>query len=350
MNTKNVTLSVNDKIALISNLATMLSAGIAISEAVGSLVEDSRGSQKIVLSTLHQDILQGHQVHTSFAKFPRIFDQVMVSLIKASEQSGTLEATLRDIQINVMRDVEFVDKVKFAMIYPVVVMVVFAGVLMLMLVVVIPKIASVFGRLNVELPLPTKILIGLSDLVLKQTWLIVGGGAIGLGVGAYLYWAHRDKFLAIVTSVPIVSGLVKQIDLTRFSRSMHMLLSSGLPITQALDLARDVVIKKRMVEMIKKSAEMVMQGRKLSEGLAQARGQVPSIVVKLIEVGERTGSLEKSMADVANYFDYQVTNSLKTLTALLEPIMLVVVGVAVGGMMLAIIAPIYGLVGQIGGR
>lgn len=348
--TSNITLSTSEKIAVVSNLSTMLSAGITILEAVDSILEDAKGNPRKVLEALREDLVQGKQVNTSFAAFPRVFDKVTVNLIRASEQAGTLETTLRDLKENIVKEVEFTDKIKFAMIYPILVLIVFVGVLLMILVVVIPKIATVFKRLRIDLPLPTRILIFASDFMLGHTIVLLIGLGMLVGVVWYLYTAKREMVVNLLSSIPGVSGLVKEIDLTRFCRSLFLLLSSGLPITQALELAQDVVIKKQMIKLVIRTREMIVAGKRLSEGLREAHGYIPSIMVKLIEVGEKSGSLDKSMQDVGNFLDYKVSNTLKTLVAVLEPVMLVVVGISVGGMMLAIIAPIYGLIGQIGAR
>lgn len=150
--------------------------------------------------------------------------------------------------------------------------------------------------------------------------------------------------------MPVVKQLVKNIDLARFSRTMYLLLNSGIAIDEALSLSSKVVLRKQMANLLEHSAQMVLAGKKLSEGMASHQDAMPSIVNKLIEAGEKSGTLEKSMENISKHLDYQVSNSLKSLTAVLEPVLLVMVGLSVGGMMLAIIAPIYGLVGQINTR
>lgn len=243
---------------------------------------------------------------------------------------------------------EFSDKVRSAMVYPMFIVLVFIGVLTMILVVVVPKISDVFLRLRVDLPLPTQILIFLSNLVVKNTAIFLPG-LIAVIVGfIFLYRQQKTLILNILYSLPLVSQLVDEIDIVRFSRSLHLLLSSGLPITAALELSEDVVNKRKTAEIIRRSKDMVLSGKKLSEGFRTGHGAIPTIMIKLMEAGEKTGTLEKSMQDISEYFDYQVSTTLKTLTALLEPIMLVVVGVLVGGMMMAIIAPVYGLIGQVG--
>lgn len=343
-------LSASEKLALVSNLATMLTAGIPILDAVHSLREDAKGNGKAILDEMVADLVEGKRVHLTFAKFPGVFDKVTVSVIKASEEAGTLDVALKDLKTTIQKDMEFADRIKSALMYPVFIVVVFMLVLGMILVVVVPKISVVFGRLKVPLPLPTKVLIFLSDMVVRNT-VPVFLGVIGTMVTfVFVYRNNRDRINGVLFSLPLVATLVEQIDITRFSRSLHLLLSSGLPITAALELAKDTVIKKRTRDIIVRAREMVFAGKPLSVVFREAKGYIPAIMVKLMEVGEKTGSLDRAMQDVSEYFDYQVSTTLKTLTALLEPVMLVVVGGLVGGMMLSIIAPIYGLIGQVGTR
>ena len=343
-----VTISASEKISLIGNLATMLSAGIPILEVVNSLLEDAKSGQKEVLTALRDDITQGRQIHTSFAKFPRVFDKVTVNVILASEKAGTLDVTLKDLKDSIRKQIEFNDKVKSAFLYPAFIGITFVGILLLNLFFVIPKVAVVFKNLKVSLPLPTQILLFLSDTLTKNTLLLIVIMAILIFLTIFVFRRKRSFFLGVFFSLPLISNLVKLIDLTRFSRSLHLLLYSGLPITEALDLTIDVVVARKTAKIIKNCREMVTSGKKLSEGLRTGKGYIPTIMIKLIEAGERTGTLDRSLQDISEYFDYEVTNTLKTLTTLIEPVMLVLVGVAVGGMMLSIIAPIYGLISQIG--
>lgn len=350
MKTENVSISSNDKIALISNLSTMLEAGIPILESIDSLLEGSKGGLKKVLETLREDVTQGKRIYYSFSKFPNVFNKVTVNIIKASEESGTLDETLKDLKDIIAKENEFNDKIKSALIYPTVILLVFLAVLIVILTFVIPKISLVFSRLRVELPLPTKILIFISDLLLKQTMPVVAGIIIVVVGAILLYKRNRRFFISLFIALPVVSGLAKEIDLTRFSRSLYLLLNAGIPITGALELSQDVVVKKDIEKAIAHSRDAVASGKKLSVGLKDQKKNIPSIMIKLIEAGEKSGSLEKSMQDISTYFDYQVAKMLARATVLLEPIILIFTAVLVGGMMISVIAPIYGLIGQVGPR
>jgi type IV pilus assembly protein PilC len=164
----------------------------------------------------------------------------------------------------------------------------------------------------------------------------------------FLYKRYRRYMVRALYSLPLVSRLAREIDTTRFTRSLFLLLSSGIPITTALELSQAVVVKKEVGQAIMHSKDLVSSGKKLSEGFKDSKNIFPSIMIKITEAGEKSGSLDKAMQDASDFLDYQVSGTLKTVTALIEPLMLVLVGIMIGGMMLAIIAPIYGLIGQVG--
>lgn len=350
MKPSNISISNNEKISMFISLSTMLSAGITIIEAIDSLLEDSKGNMKKILATLKNDLSQGRRIHTSFAQFPQVFDKVTVNVIKASEEAGTLDVTLKQITETMQKDMEFTDKIKGALVYPIFIVIVFFAVLFMILVVVIPKITTVFLQLKLKLPLPTRILIFFSNIVTKQTIPLLAGLLI-LGGLIYLLFRFQKK-LVVQTfySLPLVSRLVIQIDLVRFTRNLAMLYKSGIIITSSLELCADIVLNKKVREMIQFTQKNVFAGKRFSESLHVYKKIVPSIMIKIIEAGEKSGSLEESLYQVATFLDYEVSRTLKTFTALLEPVMLVFVGIMVGGMMLSIIAPIYGMIGQVGTR
>ncbi|HLD26356.1 MAG TPA: type II secretion system F family protein [Patescibacteria group bacterium] len=350
MNNRSITLSNNDKLSFLSNFSTLLSAGIPIIEAVDSLSEDAKGSLKKILISLRANLVQGKHVYSVLEEFPQVFDEIIVNIIRASEEAGTLEIALKDLKNITKKNIEFSDKVKSALIYPSFVITVFFAILLLILTFVMPKIFTVFSRLQIKMPLATRILLFISNALLQHT-VPIGITMIFLLIGGIVIYKRKKKsVMRFISSLPFIEQLSKEIDLTRFSRSLYLLLSSGVPIASALNLAQHVVMSKKMGNLIGESRTMILSGKKLSEGLKNARGYIPSIMLKIIEAGEKTGTLEGSMNEIADYLDYQVSKTLQSFTVLLEPIMIVVLGLLVGGMMLSIIGPIYGLIGQIGPR
>lgn len=348
MTGKNIRISNNEKLSFISNMATMYNAGIPILETIESMSEDSKGSGKKILDSINADLVQGESLSSAFSKFPRVFDNVTVNVVKASEEAGTLDIVLKDIKVQIQKDMEFMDSVKSALTYPIIILILFLMVMLMILVVVVPKIASVFVSLKVALPLPTKIMIFISDLIIHNTALVGITIAIIFGTIIFFYKAKKEIVLNLVFALPVVSSLVREIDLARFSRSMYLLLTSGITITNALSLAKDTVLRKDVASVISYAEQTILSGKKLSDGFKDKKSLFPSIIIKIIEAGEKTGTLDKSMEEISNYMDYQVSSSLKKLISLLEPLMLVFVGVLVGGMMFSIIAPIYGLISQVG--
>lgn len=350
MNLASIRLSSDEKIEFISNMHTMLKAGIPILNGVESLLEDSKGNVKKVLTILREDLIAGRRIYVSLAKFPESFDKVIINLLRASEEAGTLEATLGDIKKNIQAESEFSDKVKSALTYPMFVFAVFVVVMGVMLFVVMPKISQVFSRLRVDIPLPTKILMFVSAFVIKNT-VYVGVGMMLIMLVLYLFYTKKRRLLlSILAKLPVISMLYKKVDIVRFSRSLSLLLNSGIPIVNALELSIDVVTRRDLRSLLENSKKMVYAGKEFSSGLRTKKGVMPTLVIKLIELGESSGSLDKAMGDVTEYMDYEVSKNLKTLTILLEPIMLVLVGGLVGGIMMSIISPMYSMIGQVSNR
>lgn len=348
MKTENLRLSKNDTLILMSTFATMMNAGIPILETVDTLLEDAKGNTKKVLTSVREDLIQGKSLHMCFEKFPLVFDKISINIIKASEEAGTLHVVLKDLRDQFLKDMEFTDSIKSALMYPLIVITVFIGVLLILLIVVIPKIAEVFLQLNAELPLPTKILIYTSNALVHNTIFVILG-ILAFALGIYLLLRYQNRMLMkILYNLPIISRIVKGIDLTRFFRSMYLLLNSGVTITSSLELAKDVVIRQDIHASIEYAQEAVLGGRRFSDALKERKDIFSGTMIKIVEAGERTGTLEKSMENISVDMDYQVSRMLKTSVALIEPIMLVIMSALVGGMMISIVTPIYGLINSIG--
>lgn len=344
-----IRLSANDRLQFISNMSTMLSAGIPLLDVIESLLEDAKGNSRTIFLALHKDVAEGHKISESLAKYKDAFDPVVVSLIRASEEAGTLDATLKDLTRTIKKEIEFSDKVRGALTYPAMVMVVFFAIMLVILVVVIPRIADVFGRLKVELPVTTKAMIQLSNFLIHETLLFILILAAIVGSFVLLLKTQRKLLLNLFFRLPGLTSLARDIDITRLTRSLSLLLSSGIPIVNALNLSQAAVIQKDMVALVEEARSTVSAGKPLSSALKKAQKNkiVPGIIVRIVNAGEKTGTLAQSMQDIADYFDLQVSRRIKTLTTMLEPLMLVVIAVFVGGMMVSIIAPIYSMIGSI---
>ncbi|KKT40273.1 hypothetical protein A3K29_02680 [Candidatus Collierbacteria bacterium RIFOXYB2_FULL_46_14] len=343
-----VRISNNDKLNFLSSLVTMLNAGLSVLEIVGSLAEESQGNLKIFLDELYEDISQGHTISSTMSKFPRIFDKITVNVIRSAEESGTLESTIREVELSLEKSIKFNDKIKSAMLYPMVVTIVFFVIVIGILVFVIPKVTSVFITLNIDLPLPTKILLFISNILTQHT-LILLASLLVLGAGTFLiYLKKRTWFINRLISLPFISKIVADIDLARFSHNLSLLLDAGIPIITSLDLTREVIIREDIRLAIEDTKEMVSSGKRMSEGFKKAKKLFPKLMVLIADAGEHSGSLSTSMEYISKHLEYQVEKRLFSAATLIEPVMLVIIGLVVGGMMLSIISPIYSLIGQIG--
>ncbi len=340
-------ISGKEKMQFMGNLSTMLKAGIPILEAIDSLLEEAKGNLSIILQTIKDDLRAGTVINKSLMKFPETFDKVTVNLIKAAEEAGNLEVALKDAQESLQKEMEFSDKVRSALMYPSFVLLIFFSVMLTMLIVVMPRVSQVFKRLNMDLPLMTRIMIKSSE-ILTTHYLLIGSGLFVFILGVVIFYKYNRRAVSnAIFSLPILSGLMRQIDLTKFSSSMTLLLGSGLPIVACLDLAEEVVIKTDLYKLLIEAKSKVMAGEKLADGLRSDKNLVSGIIVKLIEVGERTGTLQQSMKDVSEMLDYEVTKQLNKSTSVLEPVMLVFVGLTVGTIMMSIIGPMYGLISNV---
>ena len=231
-----------------------------------------------------------------------------------------------------------------------VISIIFLAIFLLLLIYVIPQFANIFKQLKVTIPLPTKILFWLSHSIITYKWWYLGAIALFVSAVVVLYKKKKRVITRWFMSLPLISSLVIKIDLTRFMYNLHLLLVSGISILTALELLESSVLNKKVKHMIVNAYKMVSQGKKFSLGLLTADKDVPPLMVKLIEAGEITGSLDRATKDVSEYLDTEVVNTLHFFTILLEPVILVLVAVVIGGMLIAIIAPIYQILGQIGGK
>lgn len=336
-----------DRLSLLSDLSTMLTAGIAIVEATRSLETDAKGNLAEAIRYIRRELSNGQPLSHALSRMPKAFDAVTVNLVRAAEAGGTLEDTLRDIVASSKKEMQFSEQLKNTMIYPIFVMVVFLGIVVLMLTFVIPRIAKVFLGLSVHIPWITRVMISVSNFFVGH-WLLITAAFVALIIIIYVAISRNKKFFArILLSLPLLKKLGDNIDLNRFTRSFGLLLRSGVPIVEALELSSKVVSKKSVAEVIERMQHNVRAGRPLGQGLHEYRRTVPVIMARSIETAESTGTLEDTMAGLNDYFDEQVSEKLRVLSSLIEPILLVLVGALVGGLMISIIAPIYNMISQI---
>jgi type IV pilus assembly protein PilC len=336
-----------DVLFLMRNLAAMLAAGLSIDESLGILIEDSEKERvRKLLERLRSGIENGTPLSRVFEK-ERAFPSVFIGMIKAGELSGRLDKTFGELSALMTKEHDLKQKVRAALTYPLVLLVASVGVVTLLLVFVMPKLTKAFESGGVELPLLTRFFMAVSSAL---TWNIpVTLGVLVFGTLALVRFrkvrAVRAATAAFLARAPLFKEVVIKVALTRFTRTFGNLIGSGISVLEALELTAESVGNRNFETALRSGAKEVERGVALSDALRRTK-VFPKVVISLIAVGEKTGSLSAVLVSLSSFYEDEVDSSLKTLTSLLEPVLLLVMGLVVGSIAISILMPIYQLVGR----
>jgi type IV pilus assembly protein PilC len=344
-------ISVSDKAAFCRFMATMLRAGLPLPEAIDIIRQESQNKKlQQVLFDISFHIRKGETLSSVLAKYKDDFDSVFLTMIKAGEESGTLEKSFDYLAMQLLASYELSQKVKSSMMYPAVIVCAMIANAMIMLGFVLPKMSEVFLSLDVELPTVTKFILSAGKTVGENMALTFGTffGVLFLIIILFLIRKSREAIVSFLVKLPVVSGLMNQLDTARFARTLSTLLKSGVPIMIALDVSADVLKQPSLHNQAVEFSQGVAKGETLSNVLKHTKGSFPVTVIQTIQAGEKTGSLEVVLEELASFYEMEVDYSLKRATALLEPLLMLVIGIAVGTMVVLMIAPIYQIVGNLG--
>jgi len=337
-----------DLVLFTRQLATLVNAGLPINQALTTAtnqVNDKNFTE--ILEKISASVEGGQTLADSFAQYPEIFNKVYTNLVHAGEQSGTLDDTLLRLAELQENQLKLSRKIRGALIYPVIVLVVIIIVLIYMLSTVMPQISNLYTELNKPLPLLTQLTIGFSSVVTTFwpiTILLILATAIG--IRAYLRtpngirnW-HRLKL-----KLPVLGILFKKVYMARFSRTMSSLVNSGVPLLEALSISADAINNVILAEIVKGASEEVRSGKSLSSALSKNEYFL-KLVPQMIKVGEESGTLGEMLAKIATYYEEEVDQAVKNLSTVIEPVLIVLLGGMVFFIILAILYPIYSLVGE----
>lgn len=339
-----------DKVLFSRQLATLINAGLPLVQSLRSVGEQTTNKKfKVIISHIISDVEGGATLSAAMGRHPEVFNQVYLSLIAAGETSGTLDAALERLAIQQEKDADIVSKVRGAMIYPIIVLCVMIGVLGFMIVKVIPQVKSIYVSLagGASLPLVTRILMAISDFIIHDWWVVL----IILALLGFFgtRWARTFGGKQFVDTVkmkmPPLGPLFMKVYMARFSRTATTLVASGVPLLQVLQITSDAVNNVHIQSSIRKAAEKVKGGKALSDSLQGDPSFLP-LVPSMIHIGEQSGSLEKMLAKTADYYETEVDNEIKSISTIIEPIMMVVLGVVAFIIVAAVLLPIYGLANQ----
>lgn len=336
----------DDIVNFTRQLATMINAGLPLANGLSILVNQSKPEMAQLIGTLLQDVEGGNTFASSLEKHPQ-FSRVYVQLVRAGEAGGVLDEVLNRLADNMEKQKEFRGKTKGAMIYPVIVVIAMIVVAFIMMIFVIPKLTEMYTDFGAELPLPTLILMGMSDFMVRFWYVVIGVG-VG-GIMALNRWKQtelgRIKWDRFVLRVPVFGILRQKTILTEFSRTLSLLLGSGISLLQALEIVTEGVENEIYRDALRQATKQVEKGVSLSQSLARYE-EFPPILQQMISVGEETGKLDDVLFKLSKYFEQEAEQAIKNLTAAMEPLIMIVLGVGVGAMVIAVIMPIYNLTSQ----
>ena len=338
--------TMRDKVIFARQFATMLNSGLPLLQSLNIQSEQAENpSFQVVLKQVAADVETGVPLAEACGRHPRVFDTLFVSMLDAGERGGILDVILNRLAGFLEKAESLARKVKSAMIYPVVILSVTVICVVVLLIFVIPTFQKMFEEAGAELPLPTKLVVMASQFITGYWWAILGALA-GLAVGAKK-WAATTEGTKVcdryVLKIPVLGDIVKKTAVARFTRTFGTLLKSGVPILDGLDITARTAGNVIIQEAILSSKVAIASGEQLAPPLAKS-GLFPKMVTSMISVGEQSGGLDEMLSKVADFYDDEVDTAVGSLMALMEPIMIVVLGVVVGGMIAAMYLPIFGMI------
>jgi len=332
-------------------LATLIDAGLPIVRSL-AILEDQVESVvfRDKIHRLSQDIESGASLSEAMSKHPRVFDKLYVNMVRAGEIGGVLETVLTRIAEFLEKRQALKGKVKSAMTYPLVVMVLASGIVGFILVKILPRFAEIFTQLNAELPWLTQQLINASDILITKThYLVIGGFAVYFAT-KHIYRVPQGKFLIDAASLRIfvVGALLRKLAIARFAGTLSTLISAGVPILQAIDIVRDTSGNEVITRAMDRVYQSVKDGETIHEPLSRC-SVFPPLVVHMVAVGEETGAIDQMLIKVAEAYEREVDDTVNALTSILEPVMIVFLGIVVGTIVVALYYPLF-MLPSIAGR
>lgn len=329
-------------------LATMVNAGLPIIDALAILRTQGEGGMKKVISQILADVEGGESFSTSLSRHPTVFSPTYIALAKSGEVGGVMDEVLARLADTLEKQQEFKGKVTGALIYPAIIIVGMIIVAFIMMIFVIPRLTTLYQDFNATLPLPTQILISISDFVL-HFWpllLILAFGAIS-GFRAYRNTeAGRRKIDELIFKVPIIGPLERQVELTQTARTLSLMVGAGVSILEALNITSGVAGNVVIADALKDVAKQVEKGFPVAYAFAKHPEAFPFILSQMVAVGEETGKMDEVLEKVSHVFEVESDQKVKALTAAVEPLVMVILGLGVGFLVIAIILPIYNLTSQ----
>jgi type IV pilus assembly protein PilC len=338
--------SIKDVAVFSRQFATMINSGLSLIRALTILAEQTENKKLAsVVTEVRLDVEKGASLSQAIGRHPKVFNRLYVAMVRAGETGGVLDSVLLQLADIIEKQVELKRKIKSAMTYPVAVLCLVLLIVTAMLIFVVPTFETLYADLGGTLPLPTRILLAVSRLVTKFAPIIIILEAAG--VYGFKKWIQsetgRAKWDAFKLRVPIFGKLVHKTAMTRFARTLGVLLRSGVPILESLEITSETVNNTVVAKAVKETQEAVKRGESVAAPL-QRHPIFPPMVVQMLAVGEETGQVDTMLSKVSDFYDQEIEATVDALTSLLEPLLIVVMGGAVGGMVVALYMPMFQII------
>ncbi len=343
-------IKLHEKIIFTKNLSGMLNAGLSLYRALTVLEKQTKNEKfRNILNSLLKEIDQGGTLSDGMSKYPKVFSTLFVSMVRAGEESGNMSDSLKEIGQNLQKTYDLNKKIKGAIMYPSIIVGAIFLIGIFMMIFVVPVLTSTFKELNIDLPASTKFIIFISDSLSKNpllSLLFIFIFFIGL------FFLFRAKFLKkyfdfLVFRIPVVGQIVKEVNSARTTRTLSSLLISGVDMTKALTITGEVLQNKFYKDIIQKAVVDIQKGVALSSVFKERVDLYPIMVGEMIEVGEETGKLSSMLVDVAVFYEAEVDSKTKDLSTIIEPVLMILIGAAVGFFAISMISPMYSLMDSI---
>lgn len=339
-------ITTKDKVVFTRQLATLIGAGLPLSQSIHTVLEQTSNKQlQAVIEEIAADVEGGKSLSIAFGKHPTVFNGVFISLVSAGELSGTLDESLQRVANQQEKDADTMSKIKGALTYPVIVLVVIFGVLAFMLFTVVPQVQKLYVDLHKQLPFITQIMVNAAYVLTHFWWIVI----IVLGVGIYflLQFMKTEAGMRFVDTfkikVPVFGKMIQKLYMARFTRTGQTLLATGVSMLDMLKVSSTAVNNTLVSEAIDRAADKVKGGKALSDAL-EPESIIMPLVPQMIKIGEQSGRIDEMLGKVAQVYENELDEQIKTISTAIEPILMVVLAVVAGSMVGAILLPIYGLV------
>lgn len=343
-------IKLHEKIIFTRNLSGMLSAGLSLYRALVVLEKQTKNEKfRSILNSLIKDIDKGGTLSEGMSKYPKVFSTLFVSMVRAGEESGKMSDSLKEIGLNLQKTYDLNKKIKGAIMYPSIIVGAIFLIGIFMMIFVVPVLTSTFKELNIELPASTKFIIFISDSLSKSPLLTLGLVFL-LFIGLFLLFKSKffkKYFDLIIFYIPVVGEIVKEVNSARTARTLSSLLISGVDMTKGLIITGEVLQNKFYKDTMQKAVVDIQKGITLSSVFKERVNLYPIMVGEMIEVGEETGKLSNMLVDIAVFYESEVDNKTKDLSTIIEPVLMILIGAAVGFFAISMISPMYSLMDSI---